>query len=70
MLAPIVTAMVLIKVHRPLSLSRGVFFPDRWPIALARKVLVPKQAKYGLWMRFRDPTFGNSHQLFVIVALS
>ena len=45
--APIVAAMISIEVYFTLPLSRGVLFPPRWLVALARKVIVPKQPKYG-----------------------
>ena len=47
MLVPIVAAMVSIKAHLPLLLRRGVLFLTRWLVALARKLLVLKQPKYG-----------------------
>ena len=46
MLAPIVAEIISIEAHFPLPLSRDVLFPTRWPVTLARKVLVPKQPKY------------------------
>ena len=48
MLATIVAIMVSLEAHLPLPLSHGVLFPTRWLVALARKVLVPKQSKYDL----------------------
>ena len=46
MLVLIVVAMVSIEAHLPLPLSGGVLFPLRWAVALARKLLMPKQPKY------------------------